>query len=116
MRYDARVPSLPDPLPELLRRLDEGLGAFYGRRYRGLRIFGSFARGDAREGSDVDVAVLLDGPVRSFEEFQRSEFIHWPLSLEYDLALSPHFLDWERFHRGQEPFLVNARREARDVP
>jgi hypothetical protein len=34
--------------------------AEFGERFRELRLFGSYARGEAREDSDVDVLVLLD--------------------------------------------------------
>jgi len=35
--------------------------AVFGDRLRELRLFGSYARGDADEDSDVDVLVLIDG-------------------------------------------------------
>jgi hypothetical protein len=42
---------VPEPLAEELRRLGERYGI------RNLRVFGSFARGDAGEGSDLDLLV-----------------------------------------------------------
>lgn len=52
-------------IPFGLRR---ALGAFrdrlerrFGSRFRELRLFGSFARGEADEDSDIDVLVLVDG-------------------------------------------------------
>jgi uncharacterized protein len=36
----------------------------YGSRLRGMYVFGSRARDDARIESDVDVAIVLDGEVR----------------------------------------------------
>ncbi len=105
-----------DPaLADLLGRLDDGLRALYGGRYHGLLLFGSHARGDADEGSDVDVLVLLEGPVDPFREIIRSEPVHWPLALEYDVALAIVPVDRERFARGAEAFLVNAAREGRSL-
>ena len=37
------------------------LRAVFGERVRELRLFGSYARGDAHEDSDVDVLVVIDG-------------------------------------------------------
>ena len=45
------------------REVREGMAAIYGERLKGVYLFGSHARGDAREGSDIDVAVVLTGPV-----------------------------------------------------
>jgi predicted nucleotidyltransferase len=38
----------------------------YGPRFDRLLLFGSQARGDAAEGSDVDVLVVLHGEVQPF--------------------------------------------------
>lgn len=46
------MPSLVDPLRSFFESRDDGLLAAY--------LFGSVARGTAREGSDVDIAILLD--------------------------------------------------------
>jgi uncharacterized protein len=49
--------SLRDPLSAYaaeLRRL-------FGERLRDVRLFGSYARGDANDDSDIDVLVLVDG-------------------------------------------------------
>jgi predicted nucleotidyltransferase len=55
--------SVEDPYG-LLDRLARGLEAlFYGERYKGLVLFGSYARGEAVQGSDVDLLLLLDGVV-----------------------------------------------------
>jgi predicted nucleotidyltransferase len=49
--------SLRGPLTDYAARLR----ARFGERVRDVRLFGSFARGDADEDSDVDVFVLIDG-------------------------------------------------------
>jgi len=60
----------------------------YGDRFRGLLLYGSYARGDFREGSDIDLLLLLDGPVNTVEEITRLEPVKWPLSLANDVAIS----------------------------
>jgi len=49
-------------LGELLKALSEAsndLALLFGERFVGLALFGSWARGEAREDSDVDVFVVL---------------------------------------------------------
>lgn len=47
---------LDDPI---LKRFRAALDALYGRRIERVVLFGSRARGDAREDSDYDIAVFL---------------------------------------------------------
>lgn len=52
---------------ELLREIKERLQSLYGARFRGLVLYGSMARGEDNEDSDIDLLCLLDGPVGSRE-------------------------------------------------
>ena len=56
--------TIPPTLPLLVRQnLDafvEALRTRFGQRLVSVRLFGSYARGDAHEDSDVDCLVLLD--------------------------------------------------------
>ncbi len=62
----------PLPIAEVERRLGapgifeeirESLKGAFGRQFRGLVLYGSRARGDEGLYSDVDMLVLLEGPI-----------------------------------------------------
>jgi predicted nucleotidyltransferase len=103
---------LPADLVALLGRLDRELGELYGaRRYGGLVLYGSYARGEADEGSDVDLLVLLEGEVDPVRELIRLEDVKWPLALESGYALSVLAVSVEAYHSSEEPLLWRARSE-----
>ena len=102
---------LPADLEAVLERLAQGLAGFYGDRYEGLVLHGSYARGEVREDSDVNLLVLLDGEVDRTEEILRMEPVKWPLSLESGYVLSAVAVGSGEFRRSREPFLWNAREE-----
>ena len=79
---------LPPHLAQVVAQLREGLKELYGDRFRDLLLYGSYARGDFREWSDVDLLLLLDGPVDTVEEIIQMEPVKWPLSLAHDVVLS----------------------------
>ncbi len=105
------VSGLPDDLQALLGQLDRELAALYGERYQGLVLFGSYARAEADEGSDVDLLVLLEGEVKRWKEYLRAEPITWPLSLESGYVLSLMPVNVEDYRSAWKPFLMNARKE-----
>lgn len=83
----------------------------YGDRLVNLVLFGSQARGDAVFGSDIDVLVVLKGPIRLGEEIKRTSHIVADLSLEYDEVISRQFADEYRFNYAYGPLLRNIRKE-----
>lgn len=80
--------ALPPAIRTLLAvyrgRLEDSLGA----RLVELRLFGSYARGEARAESDVDVAVVLDR-IDGLAERTLPMEIAGELTVEYGLVLAP---------------------------
>ena len=83
----------------------------YGKRYRGLVLYGSHARGEADEGSDVDLLLLLEGPVEVGKEIRRSSGLVASLALDAGLVLSLVPVSIEDYKVSSDPYLINARRE-----
>lgn len=81
-----------------LRRELEGL---YGPRLKGVYLFGSHARGDAREDSDIDIAVVLERLASTYEEREHCSELQALLSLEKDCVLVLLFMDAASFSRGE---------------
>ncbi len=107
---------LPAKLAALLRRLDRGLRDLYGEeRYAGLILYGSYARGEADEGSDVDLLLVLEGEVDPVQEIIRTEDLKWPLALESGYALSVLAVGAQAYHASEEPFLWAARMDGIQV-
>lgn len=48
---------------EFLAEIKAHLQAAFGARFKGVILYGSEARGEAREDSDIDLLVLLEGPI-----------------------------------------------------
>jgi type I restriction enzyme S subunit len=60
-----------DEVLRIVRELHRHLDLIYGDRLKGVYLYGSYARGDARDESDIDVAVVLDGEVNRWDERER---------------------------------------------
>ncbi len=63
-----KAPTVEPQIKNILRELREALEALYGPRLKWLVLYGSHARGEATDDSDIDVMVVLDGKVSTWEE------------------------------------------------
>ena len=87
----------------------------YAERLDRVVLYGSRARGEAVNGSDVDTLVILDRCEDFWAEFDRIKEIATDVSIEHDVVISALPVAREQFEQGQRPLLVNARREGRIV-
>jgi len=94
-------------LNDLRRRLDD----LYGRQLHEVILYGSHSRDEAVDGSDIDVLVVLEGPVNGSDEISRTIQDVSDLSLQYDVVLNCLFVSAGEFETGQSPLLLNIRRE-----
>lgn len=95
----------------ILAELRHSLEILYRERLVKIILFGSQARGDAEEESDIDVLIVLQGTVSPGKEIARSVEITAEISLEYDVVISCVFVSAERYEKEQSPLLLNIRRE-----
>ena len=94
--------------------LNRNLHRLYGNRLDSVILYGSYARGDFEENSDIDIMILVD---LSNEEIADKGRILFDITFEYnfdnDLAIMPivknsdHFDKWIRAY----PFYYNVKKE-----
>jgi len=104
--------SAPPAVRQALRRLAAALRERWGEDLLEFRLFGSHARGEAHEESDVDVCVVL----RHAGWTERRDVIDLAtdVGLTFDLRLSPTVFDassWERWQRQERPLAMDVERE-----
>ena len=80
---------IPDAIGAAVMAARERLAAQFGPRLRSVRVFGSHATGQAHDGSDVDVLVVLD-VVASVADRHLAMVAVIDVGLERDLLLEPH--------------------------
>lgn len=92
----------------ILQTLRKHLTARYSDRFRGLYVFGSYARPDAGielpVDSDLDVAVLLSEIEDRYREIEDLSEIAYDLSLEHGLSVSLTPLCEDEFRKGSTNF------------
>jgi len=94
-----------------MKELKEGLVRIYGDRFKAVYLYGSYARGDYRSGSDVDVMILLSHYENYWEELRRSTEFASDISLKYDLTVSRLIVREMEWTGSGTPLLRNIQRE-----
>ena len=74
---------------EMLEEIKSRFVAVRGERLRGVVLCGSEVRGTAGPDSDIDVLVLLEGPVDNGEDLRTDIKALCPLSLQIGRPISP---------------------------
>jgi len=98
-------------IKEILEKAKATLQKIYGIRLKGIILYGSYARGDAVEGSDIDLIVLLENMQNPIDELEKcSKEIH-QIDLTYDTLISIIPFDLKQFNKRRLPIILNAKKE-----
>ena len=95
----------------IAQRCKKILREYYGRKFRGLIIYGSFARGTAGRFSDIDLLVLIKRPFDFYKELRRITDLLYPLQLESDQLISAKPADFTESQKGKIQLYRNAKEE-----
>jgi predicted nucleotidyltransferase len=86
---------------EIAVKAREDLEHLYGKRLRGVYLYGSAARDQLTPDSDVDIAVVLDKLTNRYAELKRTSKIGSDLSLETSTLVMFFFVDETDFRNGR---------------
>jgi predicted nucleotidyltransferase len=98
----------------LLRQYANSLKNVYGAHLKSVILYGSYARGDYRDDSDVDIMILLDLSDMEIKQFrhQLSE-LTYDFNMDHDIDIKPIAKNKDHFEKWLEvyPFYKNVNQE-----
>jgi len=103
--------KVPLHIRKLMKELKEGLIRIYGDKLKAVYLYGSYAHGDYRQGSDVDVMILLSDYRNYWEELRKSTELASDISLEYDVMVSRLIMKEIQWKESDMPVLRNIHKE-----
>jgi uncharacterized protein len=95
----------------ILEELKKSLFELYENHLTDLVLYGSYARGEEKEGSDLDVLMVLDDYATPYSEIRKTGEICSSLSLKYNLSISLIPMRKNDWSQRNSLFLWNIRHE-----
>lgn len=95
----------------VLQEIRARLARAHGDRLRGVVLYGSEARGDAEADSDIDVLVLLRGPVELGRDLETNLEAVYPLACRIGRRISVKPVSAAEYESVDCPLYRSARRE-----
>ena len=103
-------------IENLSKEFKEQLIALYGQRFDKLILFGSYARGDFHEDSDVDFMVVLnDEVIKGSTEIAFLRRVISNLSIEHNRFVSILPTNKNRYQESTLPFYNEVRKDSIEI-
>lgn len=96
---------------EVLKEFRAEIEKLFGKRLRNIILYGSWARGEATESSDIDLVITLEGDVIPGKEIDRMIDIITEINLKHGVLLSIYPISENDYSAVDSPLLLNVRRE-----
>ena len=95
----------------IIEELQSELRKLYKGRFRKLILYGSHARGEATEDSDIDVVAVIEGVNNPVLELDKLSEIISRVSLKYDTLISLYPISPEAFEKRDSPLILDVKKE-----
>jgi len=95
----------------ILKEFRAAVEVLYKERLKSIILYGSWARDEATDDSDIDLVVVLAGEVGPCEEIDRMADIFTDLNLEHNVLIAVYPVSESDFDKVESPLLINVRKE-----
>lgn len=105
---------MPDQLSVLLARYREAVAQILGERFDRMILFGSYARGDYKKESDMDIMILAD--VCSEEISSCADMVYdltYDFEMQYGMEINPSVQSTGTYEKWRKvyPFFINIEKD-----
>lgn len=105
---------MPQIMKNIIEQYITEIKKIYGAHLRKVILYGSYARGDYKTDSDVDIMILLDMSDLDLKAYsQQLSYMTYDFNLDNDLDIKPIAKSEEHFRKWVDnyPFYANIHKE-----
>ena len=110
------MPNLPKNISNIIDEFINGVKEILGNRVKKIILYGSYARGDYNESSDIDIMILTDlTDDEMYDYFVKISDMAYDIedANNFDIMISPLVKNIDKFNYWLDalPFYMNIQRE-----
>lgn len=109
---------MPRKLDEILRKYVDEVHDLYGSKLKTVILYGSYARGDFRTDSDIDIMILVDLDDEGIKDKGHSlSDMTFEYNFDNDIMIMPIVKNLDHFNKwlGAYPFYNNVKKEGMEL-
>ena len=106
--------KMPNKINKVLKEFINGVNKLFGDRVKKIILYGSYARGDFNESSDIDIMILTDLTDEEIVDYGEKIWdFAYDIELDNDVLISPLIKNIDKFNYWLEilPFYMNVHNE-----
>ena len=106
--------DMPTKITNVIKEFIQGVNDILGNRVKKIILYGSYARGDYNNNSDIDIMILTDLSDEEMYEFLvKISDMAYDIELENDVMFSPLLKNIDKFNYWLSvlPFYMNVQKE-----
>ena len=108
------MPNVPINIKDIIDEFIENVNKILESRVKKIILYGSYARGDYNNSSDIDIMILTDLSFEEIEDYRdKISDIAYDIELDTGIVLSPIIKNIEKYNSRVSfvPFYKNVERE-----
>lgn len=105
-------------IKKILRDYKKVITKLYGERLNRMILYGSWARGEATEESDIDLLIALKGRVNNLKEISKMKDVIYDIELQNDIeisTISTILVSENQYKKNNMPVYLNIRNEGIEI-
>ena len=106
--------KIPEKIEKSIQKFVVEANKMFGNRIKKIILYGSYARGDYKDNSDIDIMILTDMTDKEIVEYSEKIWdFAYDIELENDVLISPTIKNIDKFNYWLEalPFYMNVQKE-----
>ena len=106
------MPNIPQSTEKIIQEFIDRVNKLLGKRVKKIILYGSYARGDYNENSDIDIMILTDLTNEEIIEYRELVF-DIEFDTNFEVMISPLVKNIEKFEYWLKalPFYMNVQKE-----